>query len=265
MSDDQSRHKEPMHDTPSDDTTGQPGGLGEMLGGAMPFLDHLEELRRRLIKSVVAIIVMALIAYGFIDYIMVAVVQPFGDRQLHNMEVTGAFYAYLKVALILGVVGALPIIFWQMWSFISPGLYKREKMALIPLVVVSTFLFLLGGAFCYFVVLPLAINFLMRFSEGMLINYITISSYISFAGLLLLAFGAAFQLPVIAFMLARFGLLTPEFLVKGRRYAVILTMVVSAIITPPDIFTMVLLAVPLYILYEVSIVVTRLGRKKAEE
>jgi sec-independent protein translocase protein TatC len=227
----------------------------------MPFLDHLEELRRRLIKSFLAVVVMSGIAFYFADQLIVLIKIPLGDVPLHNMQVTGTFYAYLKIALITGVVASLPVIFYQMWSFIAPGLYQREKKAILPLILVSTVLFAIGAGFCYMMVLPLALKFLIGFADGLIVNYITIGSYVSFAGLLLLAFGFAFQLPVIAYFLGKMGLITPQFLGKGRRYAAVIILIVGAIITPPDVFTQVLLAGPLYILYEISIIIVRIVQR----
>ncbi len=224
----------------------------------MPFLEHLEELRRRLIKAFLAVVVMSGVAFYFADQLMVLIQIPLGDVPLHNMQVTGAFYAYLKIALITGVVGALPVIFYQMWCFIAPGLYMREKAAMLPLIFVSIILFVIGGGFCFVIVLPLALKFLIGFADDLIVNYITIGSYVSFAGLLLLAFGFGFQMPIVAYFLGKMGLITPQFLAKGRRYAFVIILVAAAIITPPDIFTQVLLAFPLYILYEVSIIVVRM-------
>ncbi len=233
----------------------------------MPFLDHLEELRWRLLKSALAIVVMAGAGFYFADDLIHLLRRPLGNVQLYNIAVTGTFYAFLKVALFAGIIGALPIIFYQMWSFISPGLYRREKAAILPLVAISTFLFALGATFCYFAVLPIAFKFLIGFGADQVTNTITIGSYISFVGLLEVAFGFCFQMPIIAYFLAKIGLVTPQMLSKGRRYAIVIMLVVSAIITPPDVFTQVLMAVPLYTLYEISIIVVRVvaaGKRRRE-
>ncbi len=241
--------------TPSD----QPHNLFK---GGMPFLAHLEELRRRLIKVALAVVIMSAVSFYFAEQLMVAIQIPLGGVPLHNMQVTGAFYAYLKISLITGVVAALPIIFYQMWCFIAPGLYAREKAAVLPLIFISTLLFLIGAGFCFMIVLPLALQFLIGFADEMITNYITIGSYVSFAGLLLLAFGFGFQMPIVAYFLGKMGFISAAFLSKGRRYAFIIILVAAAIITPPDIFTQVLLATPLYVLYEVSIVVVRIVAPK---
>jgi len=239
-------------------------GEGLLGKGSMPFLDHLEELRWRLIKSVFSVIIMSFVAFYFSDQLLKFIRIPLGDINLYNIEVTGTFYAYLKISLITGILGALPIIFYQLWSFISPGLYKKEKWMIFPLVLISTFLFLLGAGFCFVMVLPLSFKFLIGFSGELIVNTITIGSYINFVGLLLLAFGFAFQLPLLNYFLGKMGLITSDFLVKGRRYAIVIILIVGAILTPPDVFTQVLLAIPLYILYEISILVVKMTQKRKE-
>jgi len=239
---------------------------GEKPRGAMPFLEHLEELRRRLIKSMLAIILGAVVGLIFQDQLMAWIQQPLKGTQLYNMEVAGEFYAYLKVSLFTGIFAALPVVFYQLWGFVSPGLYKREKSVVLPLVTVSTLLFLGGAAFCFYVVLPLALAFLIGFAGGTITSYVTISSYLSFAGLLMLAFGLAFQMPILAYFMGRMGIVTAKFLGRGRRYAVVILLTVAAILTPPDVVTQVLLFIPLYALYEVSILVVLLsGRREGKE
>ena len=230
--------------------------------GSMPFLEHLEELRRRLIRCVIAVVIMAVAALYFSNELMHLIIKPMGDTPLHNIQVTGTFVAYMKVSLITGVVAALPIIFYQMWAFVAPGLYRREKSAILPLIFISTLLFAIGGVFCYMVVLPIALNFLIGFGGEEIIDTITISSYINFAGLMILAFGFSFQMPILAYFLGKMGIVSASFLGKGRRYAVVIILAVGAIITPPDVFSQVLLAVPLYFLYEISIIVVRIVQPK---
>lgn len=230
--------------------------------GGMPFLRHLEELRKRLILSLLAIILMAAASFYFVDELFLLLIEPLGDVKLHVTEVTGSFYAYLKVALVTGVIAAIPFIFYQLWSFVSPGLYKRERRAILPLVIVSTALFLTGTGFCFLLVLPLALSILIGFSGEILTPIITVGSYISFAGMLLIAFGMAFQLPVVAYFLGKMGIVSAALLSRGRRYAAVAILILSALLTPADVFTQILLAVPLYILYEIAIIVVRLtGRR----
>lgn len=235
----------------------------------MPFLEHLDELRRRLLKAAVGVIVCAILAFVFADHLMHFLMAPLNGTPLYNMQVTGTFYAYMKVALFTGLFAALPIVFYQLWRFVAPGLYRREKSTVLPLVAVSTILFLIGAAFCYYLALPIALKFLLGFASDLISNYITIDSYISFVGFLMLAFGLSFELPVVAYFLGRFGLIRSAMLAKGRRYAIVIILLIAAIVTPtPDIFTQLLLAVPMYALYEISIIVIKMtGRreKPAEE
>ncbi len=238
----------------------------EFKKGAMGFLGHLEELRRRLIKSVFSVVILSFAAFYFADYIMEFIKIPLpSEIELYNIAVTGSFYAYLKVSLICGVFAGLPFLFYQLWSFISPGLYSREKVFILPLVLFSTLLFLIGASFCFVLVLPLSFAFLTGFSGDTIINTITIGSYISFVGLLLMAFGFGFQMPIVAYVLGKMGILTSTFLSKGRRYALVIILIAGAIITPPDVFTQLLLAIPLYILYEISILVVRFTADKPKE
>jgi len=231
----------------------------------MPFLDHLEELRWRLLKSALSVIVMAGLSFYFRNELFLWIIRPLGDIPLHFTEVTGSFYAHLKVSLITGILAALPIVFYQVWMFLSPGLYGHERRIILPLVFISTVLFLGGAAFCYFLTLPLALSFLIGFSGDLLSPVITVGSYISFAGMLLIAFGVGFELPVVAYFLGRIGLISASFLASGRRYAIVVILMAGAIITPPDVFTQILLAGPVYLLYEVSIIVVRLTSRKDSE
>lgn len=225
----------------------------------MPFLDHLEELRWRLIKSVAAVIVMALGAFYFSEELVTFMIQPLGeDIKLHVTEVTGAFYAYIKVALIFGIIASLPIVFYQIWGFIAPGLYREEKAMVLPLILMSTLLFAVGAGFCYLLVLPFALKFMIGFSGDLFSPIITVGSYISFSGMLMLAFGFGFEMPVVAYLLGKVGIVSSKFLGKGRRYAIVIILIAAAVLTPtPDVVTQLLLAVPLYLLYELSIVVVR--------
>jgi sec-independent protein translocase protein TatC len=236
-------------------------------GFSMPFLDHLDQLRNRLLKALLAVVLCAIVAFYFSDELFRLIVYPLGDTKLHVTEVTGSFYAYMKVSLITGVLAALPIVFYQMWSFISPGLYPEEKQHVFPLVAISTLLFMVGAGFCWFIVLPMSLEFLIGFSEDLLEPIITVGSYITFAGMLLLAFGFGFEMPVVAYFLGKVGILSSRFMGKGRRYAVVVILILAAILTPtPDVFTQLMLAGPLYLLYEISILLVRsIERRKARK
>ncbi len=229
----------------------------------LPFLDHVEELRWRLIKSILAVAVIAFASFAFSEHLYKWITIPLGDVKLHFTEVTGSFYAYLKLSIYAGIILASPIVFYQLWCFISPGLYKSEKRMIIPMVFFSTILFLIGGAFCFLVVLPFAIAFLLGYGADVMTPIITINSYISFAGMMVLAFGLAFELPVVGYFLGKIGLVSSRFMRKIRPYAVVLILILAAILTPtPDVASQLLLAVPMWILYEITILIVRLTGKK---
>ncbi|MBK7141007.1 MAG: twin-arginine translocase subunit TatC [bacterium] len=231
--------------------------------GEMPFLEHLEELRKRLVWSVLIVIVFSGVAFTFADQLVAWFIAPLDGVKLHVTEVTGSFSAYLKICLFAGLGASLPFLFYQLWAFVAPGLYPKERKLVIPFLVVATLLFVAGSGFCYLYVLPVALKFMIGFADDLLSPIITVNSYISFAGMLLIAFGLSFELPIIAFLLGKLGIVSSSFLSKGRRIAVVLILIVSAILTPtPDVVTQLLLAVPMYLLYETSIVVVRVtGRR----
>lgn len=228
----------------------------------MGFLDHVEELRWRLIKIIVAVIACAGVGLIFGKDIFAFATRPLGDLELHVTTVTGSFYSYLTVSLFAGLFAAAPYVFYQLWAFVVPGLYKSESRVILPAIFFSTALFFLGGVFCFQIVLPYSIQYLVGFAEGTLTPIITVDSYLSFAGMMMIAFGAGFNFPVLAYFLAKLGLITAKTLAGGRRVAAVLILIFSALITPPDIFTQVLLGGPLYVLYEVSIIVVRVTQKR---
>jgi len=234
--------------------------------GQMPFLEHIEELRWRLMKSLIAVVVMTAVAFYFSDKLYKVFTWPLGDVKLHFTEVAGSFSAFFRISLYAGIVGALPVIFYQTWKFVAPGLYLKEKKTIVLLVFFSTILFLAGAVFCYFLALPFAIKFLIGYAEGEMIPIITVSNYISFAGMLMLAFGLSFELPIIGFFLGKIGLISGRVLSRARPYAIIIILLVAAILTPtPDIFTQLLLAVPLYLLYEITIILIKMTGKKRDK
>jgi sec-independent protein translocase protein TatC len=234
--------------------------------GEMPLLEHIEELRKRLIKAILAVIATSAIAFIYAEELYKLATWPLGDIKLHFTEITGSFFAYFKIALYAGLVAALPIVFYQLWKFAAPGLYPKEKKMILPLVGASTILFLLGAGFCFFFVLPFAIKFLVNYGDGEMIPIITVSSYISFAGMLMLAFGFSFELPVVGYFLGRVGVISAKTLSRIRPYAVIVILFVAAVLTPtPDAFTQLLLAIPLYLLYEMTILIVRATGKKKDK
>lgn len=231
----------------------------------MGFLEHLEELRGRIIKSLISIILFSVVAYFFSEKLIDFVSKPIPE--LYFMSPTEAFATRIKLSLIAGIIASVPVIFYHLWQFVVPGLFEREIKLVIPVVLSSTIFFLIGATFCFLFVLPLSIKFLLGFGTEKLKPMIKIGDYISFVSYLILAFGAVFELPVICYFLGKIGLITPQTLTKGRRYAIVGMLVLASLITPPDMFSQLMLAGPLYFLYEVSIVVVRIvqRRKNKEE
>jgi sec-independent protein translocase protein TatC len=178
------------------------------------------------------------------------------------MAPTEAFSTRIKISLIAGIIISLPVIFYHAWKFITPGLFQREIKLIIPAVLSSTIFFLVGAVFCYWLVLPLSMKFLLGFGTEKLKPMIQIRDYISFVSYMILAFGSVFELPVISYFLGRLGVITPQTLRKGRRYAITGILVLAAVITPPDVFSQIMLAAPLYFLYEVSIIVVKVTQKR---
>ena len=224
----------------------------------IPFTDHLEELRERLIKSFIAVAVGFALCYGFKEKLFEIVTRPLmsvmakGD-QLIFTGLPEAFFTYLKVAFLAGLMLAGPVIIYQFWMFVAPGLYKKERRLMIPIVLLSTFFFIGGALFGYFVVFPWGFQFFLSFASDSIKALPSMKEYLSFATKLLLAFGLVFELPIVITFLARLGLVTVPFLRENRKYAILLFFVGAAMITPPDVVTQVMMAFPLMLLYEISI------------
>ncbi len=189
---------------------------------------------------------------------------PEGD-QLIFTNLPEMFFAYIKVAFIAGIMAASPLIFYQLWMFIAPGLYRKEKKMAIPFVISSTILFVGGALFGYFVVFPFGFKFFIGFSNEYVKALPSVKQYFSFSMKLLFAFGAVFELPVIIFFLSKMGVVTPQFLRQQRKYAILLTFALAAILTPPDVITQCMMAGPLIVLYEIGILVSRIAQKKKED
>ncbi|MGH7421507.1 MAG: twin-arginine translocase subunit TatC [Candidatus Rokuibacteriota bacterium] len=241
-----------------------PDAAGVDEPGKMSFFDHLTELRTRIVWSLVP----AGIGLGIALYFTSNVVRLLSrhlETELVFTTPTEAFWTYMKVAMIMGLFIAMPVILWNVWAFVAPGLHKRERKYAAPFVIIGSLLFIGGGAFAMFVVVPFAITFLVSFGQGQgLRPMITISSYIDFILKFTLAFGLVFEMPVVITLLSMLGIVTPQFLSKNRKYAVLINFVIAAILTPtPDLLNQSLMAGPLIILYEVGIICSRVfGRKK---
>lgn len=241
-----------------------------------PLMEHLVELRRRFMIALVTYFIAVAIAYCFAGEIYAFLVRPLADsladaghRRLIYTGLTEAFFTYLKLAMFAGFFMAFPVIAGQFYLFAAPGLYARERRLVLPYLVAAPMLFLLGASFCYYYMFPVAWRFFLSFETaggpgGLPIQLeAKVSEYLSLVTHLVLAFGVSFQLPVVLVLLVQAGMITPGMLSRGRRFAVVLIAAASAVLTPPDIFSMVALAVPLYALYEISIIVCRAVERRA--
>ena len=232
----------------------------------MPFTSHLAELRSRLIKSVLALAVAFVACYAVVDDIFAVLAAPL--RRLHirglmliGTAVTEAFFTKMKVSFAAAVILASPVLLWQLWQFIAPGLYEHEKRYTRSFVAFGSLFFIAGAAFCYLVVIQGGLGFLLARYEAIDIQpLLQVGDYLSLVSRLVLAFGAMFELPVLAFFLARVGIIDHRFLIRHSRYAIIAIALFAAVLTPPDLISQVLLMVPLIFLYAISIAVAYLAR-----
>ena len=224
------------------------------------FFSHLNELRDRTIKCLVAFTVATLVVWNYLDPVIRYIVRPVGRIVFTSPE--EAFGARMTLALIGGFLFSLPVILYHLWKFISLGLTDKEKGYVKVFGPLSLFFFISGSAFGYFVMLPMSMNFLLSFSSAWMVPMITVDKYISFVGTIIIGSGATFELPLILAFLARIGIATPEFLKQKRRYAYVFILIVAAILTPPDVVSQVILSIPLVVLYEVGIIFSQWAQSK---
>lgn len=228
------------------------------------FWEHLEELRRRIFIMLAVLVLTTVVAFAFSKPIMRLATSPAGGTLL-ALSPAEAMTASLKMSLVAGVIASAPVVFIQIWAFIAPGLYRNEKRGFLIVVLSCLFLFAAGAAFGWFVMLKPTLALFRSFETGAIHGSWSVSGYTSFLGTFILLFGVAFQLPLAIMILTRLGIISPGTLGKFRRHAIVAILVIAAILTPPDPVTQIILAVPLYILFELSLLLARLVGRKAEK
>ncbi|OGW54092.1 MAG: twin arginine-targeting protein translocase TatC [Nitrospirae bacterium RBG_13_43_8] len=250
----------------------------------LPFTEHLVDLRKRIIICLVFVVIGFAVAFNYSEDIFrfltfplkygisISLTSPYvqliekkatQNTSLIFLAPAEAFWMHMKISIITGVIFSLPVIFSQIWKFIAPGLLHKEKKYVIPFVSITTTFFLLGAAYCFFLVLPFAMGFLLTYKTESMTPMISVEKYVDFCVKFILAFGAIFELPVLIVFFTRMGFVTPKTLAKHRKYAILIAFVVAAILTPtPDIFNQTLMAVPIIVLYEIGILVSRIFVRK---
>lgn len=241
--------------------------------GTMGLLDHLNELRKRLMKACLAVCVCFGFCWAFVDPLFNILLEPLlkilpAGTHAQYTTLPEAFFTRMYIALIAAIFVASPVIFYQIWAFVAPGLYDEEKKYIVPIALVSALFFVCGALFCYFIVFPFAFNFFISYSTPEIVITPKVSDYLHFVIKLLLAFGLIFEMPIFTLFLARMGIVTAGMMRKGRKYAIVVIFILAAILTPPDVLSQLLMACPMLILYEFSIgVAVIFGKRKpkAEE
>jgi len=236
----------------------------------MPLIEHLLELRNRLLKMVLAVIICFAVIYPFANDLYLLLSQPLRDllpegQMMIATDITSPFFAPLKLALVLAVFAAIPIILYQLWSFVEPGLYAHEKRLAFPLLFTSVVLFYGGATFAYFVVFPLVFGFFTAIGPEGIIELPDIASYLNFILKMFFAFGVAFEIPIATVLLILTGATTPKDLAAKRPYVVVACFIIGMLLTPPDIISQTLLAVPMWILFEFGILFGRLAYKERRD
>jgi len=237
----------------------------------LPFTSHLEELRKRLIRCCIAVAIGFGISYAFKEKLFEILTRPLiqamapGGKLIYT-GISEAFFTFLKVSLLSGILLAVPVIVFEFWMFVAPGLYRNERKLILPIVILSSAFFLGGALFGYFIVFPVGFKYLLGFATDTIQPLPSMKEYLSISSTMLLAFGCIFELPMIITFLARLGIVSVDFLKANRKYAILIFFIVAAILTPtPDVISQILMAVPLMALYEISILGARLFGKKSVE
>ncbi|AOY77810.1 twin-arginine translocase subunit TatC [Clostridium formicaceticum] len=228
----------------------------------LTLVGHLEELRRRTIIILLVVIIGAVASYFYIDILVDFIIQPVEDLNFIYLSPADLFLAYVKIALVSGIILTLPIILYHIWRFVLPGVTLKQKIYVVLANFMSMIFFIGGAAFAYCLILPLTIQFFTKMSRQEIKPLFSFASYVGFMSSILLSFGVTFQLPILVMLLTQFNLITPTFLKKSRKVFILLIFIIAAILTPPDIVSQVLLAAPMLVLLELSITVSSLIYKK---
>ena len=235
----------------------------------MSLIEHLDELRSRIVVSLIAFMIAFIGCFIFRGYLLELMVSPLNGRELITLSPTESFMTVFKVSAYCGMIVAAPVIIFEIWSFVSPGLKKKEKRVVIIASIFTTILFFIGVTFAWIFVMPRVLDFLLNYESDFFNQQLQANKYFSFVALFLLGFGIIFETPVMILTLTRMGFVTPEKLAKNRKYAVLFGALASAILTPQDIFSMLAMVVPFILLYEISIhlskIIVRRKRKKDAE
>jgi sec-independent protein translocase protein TatC len=238
-----------------------------MIDEKQPFIAHLKELRDRLVVSLAGLAVAFIVAYSFKEKIFHFLMQPFikvmpAGSSFIFTSITEAFITYFKVSLVAALFLAAPVILYEVWMFVAPGLYEKEKKYIAPFIIFGSFFFVGGALFCYYVTMPVVYRFFVSYAGTMIIPMPSLKEYMSLTLKMLVIFGLIFQMPLVAYYLAKAGIINYKGLAKKRRYAILGIAVLSAIITPPEVSSQLLMALPMYGLFELSVVIARVFGKK---
>lgn len=231
---------------------------------AMSFTGHLAELRRRLIIGMVAFVGASLVAFGFADRIAAFIMEPAGTLQFVYLSPPDLFMAYVKLSLAIGLAASSPVLLYQVWRFVRPALKRGETPSMVFALVAGTMFFALGASFAFYVIVPFTIRFFNQYQSERVVAMFSIADYFSFIANLALSFGGAFELPVVASILGALGILKAELLTRIRKYAILVVFVAAAILTPPDVISQVLLAIPMLLLYELSVIILVRQQKRRD-
>ncbi len=242
-----------------------------MIDEKKPFFSHLKELRDRLVVCVIAVGIAFIISYAFKERIFAFLMQPFvqvmpAGSSFIFTNVTEAFITYFKIAIVAALFLGSPVLLYEIWMFVAPGLYEKEKNYVYPFIIFGSLLFVAGALFCYFIVMPVLFRFFVGYASEFVVPMPSLKEYMSLALKLLITFGFIFLMPLVAYYLSKAGIINYRLLSSKRRYAILGIFVLSAIITPPEMTSQLLIVAPLIGLYEVSIIIARIfGKKKARE